>query len=93
MSISGCAAGNSILAPICSALVIALLSFLLWLRVPTRWVLFWTTGFALAQPAILLLLNAHMGWPYSLAMGAAQPLSAMRDVSLWFLLVRLLVSP
>lgn len=73
---------------LCAA--IALLSFLLWLRVPTRWVLFWTTGFALAPPAILLLLNAHMGWPYPLAMGAAQPLSAMRDVSLWFLLVRLL---
>jgi hypothetical protein len=71
--------------------VIALLSFLLWLRVPSRWVLFWTTGFAIAQPAILLLVNAHMGCPYSLAMGAAQPLTAMQDVSLWFLLLRLLL--
>jgi diguanylate cyclase (GGDEF)-like protein len=71
--------------------VIALLSFLLWLRAPSRWVLFWTTGFALAQPVILLLVNAHMGWPYSLAMGVAQPLTAMQDVSLWFLLLRLLL--
>jgi diguanylate cyclase (GGDEF)-like protein len=70
--------------------VIALLSFLLWLRVPSRWVLFWTAGFALAQPAMLLLVNAHMGWPYPLAMGAAQPLTAMQDVSLWFLLLWLL---
>lgn len=70
--------------------VIALLSFLLWLRSPSRWVLFWVTGFALAQPVILLLVNAHLGWPYPLAMGAAQPLSAMQDVSLWFLLIWLL---
>jgi diguanylate cyclase (GGDEF)-like protein len=70
--------------------VIALLSFLLWLRAPSRWVLFWMAGFALAQPAILLLVNAHLGWPYPVAMGAAQPLSAMQDVSLWFLLLWLL---
>ena len=70
--------------------VIAFLSFLLWLRAPSRWVLFWTTGFALAQPVILLLVNAHLGWPYPLAMGAAQPLSAVQDISLWFLLLWLL---
>ena len=70
--------------------VIALLSFLLWLRVPSRRVLFWTAGFALASPASLLLLNAHMGWSYVLAMGASQPIGAMQDVSLWFLLLWLL---
>ena len=73
---------------LCAA--IAFLSFLLWLRAPSRWVLFWTTGFAIAQPAILLLINAHLGWPYSLAMGASQPLHAVQDVSLWFLLLWLL---
>ena len=70
--------------------VIAFLSFLLWLRAPSRRVLFWMTGFAITQPVILLLVNAHLGWPYPLAMGAAQPLSAMQDVSLWFLLLWLL---
>jgi diguanylate cyclase (GGDEF)-like protein len=70
--------------------VIASLSFLLWLRAPSRWVLFWMTGFAIAQPAILLLVNAHLGLSYSLAMGAGQPLIAMQDVSLWFLLLWLL---
>jgi diguanylate cyclase len=69
---------------------IAFLSFLLWLRAPSRWVLFWMTGFAIAQPAILLLMNAHLGWPYSLAMAAGQPLHAVQDVSLWFLLFWLL---
>ncbi|MGA9669613.1 MAG: GGDEF domain-containing protein, partial [Terracidiphilus sp.] len=70
--------------------MIALLSFLLWLRTPARWVLFWNAGFALAQPAILLLVNAHLGWPYPLAMGVAQPVAAMQDISLWFLLLWLL---
>jgi len=70
--------------------VIALLSFLLWLRVPSRWVLFWTAGFALGSPARLLLQNAHMGLPYVFAMGTSQPLGAMQDISLWFLLLWLL---
>ena len=70
--------------------VIAFLSFLLWVGTPSRWVLLWTAGFAIAQPAILVLVNAHMGWSYPLAMGAAQPLHALQDVSLWFLLLWLL---
>jgi diguanylate cyclase (GGDEF)-like protein len=70
--------------------VIALLSFLLWLRAPGRRVLLWMTGFAIVQPVILLLVYAHLGWPYPLAMGVAQPLTAMQDVSLWFLLLWLL---
>ena len=73
---------------LCAA--IAFLSFLLWLLAPSRWVLFWTTGFAIAQPAILLLVNAHLGMRYPLAMGASQPLHAVQDVSLWFLLLWLL---
>jgi diguanylate cyclase len=71
--------------------VIALLSFLLWCRFPARWVLFWTAGFAAIPPVNLLLLNAHMGWSYPLAMGAVQVLSAIRDVSLWYLLLWLLL--
>jgi diguanylate cyclase len=70
--------------------LVALLSFLLWWRTPAQWLLFWMTGFALVPPLELLLLNAHLGWPYVLAMGAAQPLSAIRDISLWFLLLWLL---
>ena len=73
---------------LCTA--IAFLSFLLWLRAPSRWVLFWTAGFAIVQPVTLLLLNAHLGWPYSLAMAVDQPLTAVQDISLWFLLLWLL---
>jgi len=70
--------------------VIAFLSLVLWLRAPSRWVLFWTAGFAVAQPLILLFINAHLALPYSLAMGMVQPLPAMQNVSLWFLLLWLL---
>ncbi|WP_245536341.1 GGDEF domain-containing protein [Terriglobus saanensis] len=70
--------------------LVACLSLLLWLRNPTRWLLFWMTGFAIVSPANLLLLNAHLHWSYVVAMGAAQVLSSIRDVSLWFLLVWLL---
>jgi diguanylate cyclase (GGDEF)-like protein len=73
---------------LCAA--IAFLSFLLWLRAPSRWVLFWMAGFAIAQPANLLLLNAHLRFSYPLAMGASQPVCAVQDISLWFLLLWLL---
>ena len=71
--------------------LVAALSFLLWLRNPARWLLFWMTGYALVPPLMLLLLNTHIRWPYGLAMGTAQPLAAVRDVSLWFLLLWLLL--
>lgn len=71
--------------------LIAVLSFLLWLRNSSRWLLFWVTGFALVPPLNVVLLSAHMSWPYILAMGAAQPLSSIRDISLWFLLLWLLL--
>lgn len=70
--------------------LIALFSFLLWCRNSSRWLLFWMTGFTVVQPLNLLLLNAHITWPYVLAMAVDQPLSAIRDISLWFLLLWLL---
>jgi diguanylate cyclase (GGDEF)-like protein len=70
--------------------VLALLSFLLWLRARGIRVLLWTSAFAIVQPAKLLFLNAHLSLPYSLAMGAVQPLDALQDVALWFLLLWLL---
>jgi diguanylate cyclase (GGDEF)-like protein len=71
--------------------LVGLLSFLAWLRNRGRWLLFWMSGFALVPPANLLLLNAHIPWPYVLAMGAAQPLSSIQDISLWYLLLWLLL--
>jgi diguanylate cyclase (GGDEF)-like protein len=70
--------------------VIALLSFLTWVRHRKRWVLFWMTLFAVSPVANFLLLDAHIRWPYGLSMGAAQPASAMGSIALWFLLLWLL---
>ncbi len=71
--------------------LVAFLSFLLWCQNPSRRLLLWMTGFTLAPPAIFLLLNAHFRLPYVIAMGAAQPLASIRDISLWFLLLWLLL--
>ena len=70
--------------------LVALLSFLAWRRNRSQWLLFWMTGFALAPVVNLLLLDAHLSWPYVVAMGAAQPVDAIQDISLWFLLLWLL---
>ncbi|MDR3740678.1 MAG: diguanylate cyclase [Terracidiphilus sp.] len=70
--------------------VVGLLSFLLWCRNRGRRTVFWMAWFALVPPIDLLLLDAHIRWPYALTMGAVQPLAALRDVALWFLLVWLL---
>jgi diguanylate cyclase (GGDEF)-like protein len=43
-----------------------------------------------AAPAELLLLNAHMGLSYVVAMGVGQPIAAIQDISLWLLLLWLL---
>jgi diguanylate cyclase (GGDEF)-like protein len=70
--------------------LIALMSFLLWCRNPSRRLLFWMTGFALVPPVNVLLLSAHLPLPYVVAMGVDQPLASIRDISLWFLLLWLL---
>lgn len=71
-------------------LLIALLSLLLWWRNPAHRLLLWMAVFALVPPASFLLLEAHLRWPYTLTMGADQPLVTLRDISLWFLLLCLL---
>jgi hypothetical protein len=61
-----------------------------WLRDRTRWVLFWMMGFALVPILRLLLFGLHIGWPVALANGIAEPLSSLRDLSLWMMLLWLL---
>lgn len=70
--------------------VIALLSLLLWLRDRNRWLLFWMFVFAGCLPLRLMLLGAHIRWPYVLAIGTMQPIFALQDISLWYLLLWLL---
>ena len=70
--------------------VIAFFSFFVWCRNSTRWLLFWMTGFTIVPPLNLLLLNARISSPYVWSMAVDQPLSIIRDISLWFLLLWLL---
>jgi diguanylate cyclase (GGDEF)-like protein len=71
--------------------LIALLSGLAWWHDRSRRLLFWMTGFALAPPLNLLLLYMHLPLPYVLAMGLSQPVFAIQDISLWFLLLWVLL--
>ena len=70
--------------------LVALLAGLAWLRHRDQRVLFWMTGFTLMPPLLVLLLDARLPVPYPVAMALAQPLTAIRDISLWFLLLWLL---
>jgi hypothetical protein len=70
--------------------LVALLSFLAWRSNRSQRLLFWMTGFALAPVLTLLLLDAHLSLPYVFAMGAAQPVDSIQNISLWFLLLWLL---
>jgi diguanylate cyclase (GGDEF)-like protein len=71
--------------------LLALVSFVVWLRHPSQWLLFWMMAFTAAPVAIMLLLVSGLHWPYVLVVGAAQPFYAIQDeVALWFLLLWLL---
>ena len=70
--------------------LVALLSFLVWWCDRGQRVLLWMVGYALSPAVVVLLLDAHLSLPYSLAMGLTQPANCLHDVSLWFLLLWLL---
>ena len=70
--------------------LVALIAFLVWSRNRTQLLLLWMLGYALAPVLKLLLLNAHLPWPYLVTMGLSQPLTSMQDISLWLLLLWLL---
>ncbi|HVT97425.1 MAG TPA: diguanylate cyclase [Acidobacteriaceae bacterium] len=71
--------------------LIALVSFLVWLRHRSQWLLFWMMAFTAAPVIILLLLGSGLHWPYLFVIGAAQPFYSIQDeIALWFLLLWLL---
>ena len=70
--------------------LVALLSGLAWLRHRDQRVLFWMMIFTVMPPVLVLLLDARLPVPYALAMGLAQPITCIRNISLWFLLLWLL---
>ena len=70
--------------------LVALLSFLAWMRNREQWILLWVTGFTLSPVVTLLFLHARIPIPYTFSMSADQPALSLRDISLWFLLLWLL---
>lgn len=70
--------------------LIALVSFLAWLRNRSQWLLFWMMAFT-AAPVVLTLLESVVHWPYLVIVGLVQPFYAIQDdFALWFLLLWLL---
>ncbi len=61
-----------------------------WLRDRKRWLFFWMTGFSVAPILRLLLFGLRLPWPVAFANGFGEPVSTLRDVSLWYLLLYLL---
>ncbi len=70
--------------------LVALLSLLAWLQDRKQWPLFWMFGFALAPVLEMLFYGARLPWPAALANSLWQPITSLRDICLWFLLIWLL---
>jgi hypothetical protein len=70
--------------------LVALISLLVWLRYRSQWTLLWMATFALASISRQLVFMMALSWPMAVVDGIAAPISSLRDISLWFLLLTLL---
>lgn len=70
--------------------LVAALSLLVWLRNRRQWLLVWLALFSLAPIVNFFLLGMPTGISDAVALGLAQPVFGVTDVSLWFLLLWLL---
>jgi Stage II sporulation protein E (SpoIIE) len=68
----------------------ALLALLAWLRDRRQWVLLCLTGFCASPPLMLLLMQMRLPIPRAPSILLFGPFLALKDVSLWFLLLLLL---
>ncbi|MGD0629362.1 MAG: SpoIIE family protein phosphatase [Terracidiphilus sp.] len=69
--------------------LVALLSLIAWLRDRKQWYLFWITAYSLFPVINLFLYDMHL--PLSnLALGLGEPVGAVQEIALWFLLLWLL---
>ena len=66
------------------------LSLIAWLRDRSQKLLLWMSLFALSPLLSLFLVGLHMPWSYRFALGWLQPVHALGDIALWFLLLWLL---
>jgi hypothetical protein len=66
------------------------LSLVAWLRDRSQKLLLWMSLYALSPLLTLSLVGLHLPWSYRFALGWLQPVHALGDISLWFLLLYLL---
>ncbi len=71
-------------------LLVMLVSLLFWLRARSQKLLFWMAVYCFAYCAAILLLSLRVPFPFYFAMGCYQPVFALQDVSLWFVLLYIL---
>ncbi len=70
--------------------IVAVLSLIPWLRDRTQWSLLQMTGFAAAPVLRLFLFGMRFPWPVGLTSALGEPVSSLRDICLWYLLLWLL---
>ncbi len=70
--------------------LVALLSFLAWLRDRDQWLLFWMSLYALMLTMDVVLIGLRLQYPFAMAQFATQIAIAIRETSGWFLLIWLL---
>jgi hypothetical protein len=70
--------------------IVGMLSLIIWLRDRKQRPVLWMTGFALAPLVRLVLYGMRFAWPVGLSNALGEPVSSIRDICLWFLLLWLL---
>jgi hypothetical protein len=70
--------------------LVALLSFLAWLRDRDQWLLFWMSLYALMLTMDVVLIGLRLPYPAAIALMFTQVSIAIREASGWFLLIWLL---
>ena len=70
--------------------LVALLSFVAWLRDRNQWLLFWMSLYALMLTMDVLLIGMRLSYPFEIGQLQAQMAIAIRETSGWFLLIWLL---
>ncbi len=70
--------------------LVALFSLLTWLQDRKQWPPLWMFGFAVAPLIEMLFYGVRIPWPSPVANALWQPVTSIRDICLWFLLVWLL---
>jgi hypothetical protein len=70
--------------------LVVVLGFVGWLRDRSQWVLFWMAAYCFSPVFTTLLGGMRLPISYPIAIGSEQPMFALLDISLWFLLITLL---